>query len=223
MFIAEKCRTLMASDINNIKMFTDNFIKKIFKCPYSNLIKIHLLPFITWFDNTFLIELAADCEKIYILEQLYKFNSNTVDGNQPITAYSIPRFSQLIIPLDNSEYTIIAVKTLQDCSELMLQKVRNIEEFLRSQWGLTAHAMQLAARDYHYNFLYWMIPKQVQSLVETKLSEGQHYLWHSGIVQVALLPNYFYSIENDFDKQIINNPFNITEHLLKDSVKVCGS
>ena len=54
-FLADKCRTLMASDVHNIKLFTNSFINKLFKCSHSNLLKIYLLPFITWFDNTILI------------------------------------------------------------------------------------------------------------------------------------------------------------------------
>ena len=51
-FLADKCRTLMASDVHNIKLFTDSFIKKLFKCSHPNLLKIYLLPFITWLDNS---------------------------------------------------------------------------------------------------------------------------------------------------------------------------
>ena len=39
-FLAEKCDTLMASDVHSIKLFTDSFIKKLFKCSNSNLLKI---------------------------------------------------------------------------------------------------------------------------------------------------------------------------------------
>ena len=211
----------MASNIHNIKMFTHTFIKKVYKCPHSGLIKIYLLPFIAWFDYTILIELVAAFEKIDILKQLYEFNDCITNNNQPITSYPIPKFSQLIIPLDDSEYTIIAIKTVQTCSELVLQNVKDIKEFLKSHWELTAHAIQLAAIDYQDNFMYWMIPKQVQSLVENKLSKGQNYQWRGGILHAILLPSDFFSIKNNFDQQIMNNPFNVPKLLLKDSLKVC--
>ena len=194
----------------------------MFNYPHSSLIKIHLLPFITWFDNTILIELVAACGKTDILELLYEFNDSILKYSKPITSYSIPQFSQLIIPLDDSEYTIIAIKTVQNCGEFVLQNVKDIKEFLKSHWELTAHAIQLAAIDYQDNFIYWMIPKQVQSLVENKLSEGQYYLWRGGIAQAALLPNNYLSTENDFDQQIVNNPFSISKLMLKDLPKVCG-
>ena len=211
----------MASNIHNIKMFTDAFIKKVYKCPTSGLIKIYLLPFITWFDYTILIELVAACEKIDILKELYEFNDCITNNNQPITSYPIPKFSQLIIPLDDSEYTIIAIKTVQNCSEFVLQNVKDIKEFLMSLWELTAHAIQLAAIDYQDNFIYWMIPKQVQSLVENKLSKEHNYQWCDGILHAVLLPSDFFSIKSNFDQQIMNNPFNVPKLLLKDSLKVC--
>ena len=149
---------------------------------------------------------------------------NLITASQKITnlLHHIPYQSfQLIIPLDDSEHTIIAIKTVQNCSDFVLQNIKDIKEFLMSHWELTAHALQLAAIDYQYNFIYWMIPKQVQSLIENKLSEGQNFLWHGGIFQAILLPNDFFSTENDFDQHIINNPFNIQKLLLEDSLKVC--
>ena len=220
-FVADKCHTLMASDVHNIKLFTINFIKKLFKCPCSFLFKNCLLPFITWFDNTILIELVVACKKIDILKRLHEFNNSIKEENQPITLCSIPTFSQLIIPLDDSEYTLVAINTFKNCNDLDLQNVIDIKEFLRSHWELTSHAIQLAAIDYHYNYLYWMIPKQVKFLVENQLSKGQHSLWHGGIFQAILLPNDFFCTGNDFDQQIVNNPFNISKLMLKDSVKVC--
>ena len=119
-----KFRTLMASDIHSIKLFTDSFIKKLFNCLHSNqeyscsnLFRIYLLPFNTWLDNAILGELLPTAyEKV----MLSKFNY-ILDDNAPITSYPIPTFSQLIIPLDDSEYTIIATETVRNSSELTLK------------------------------------------------------------------------------------------------------
>ena len=218
-FLTDKCRALMASEIHNIKLFTDSFIKKLLKCSQSNLLKVYLLPFITWLDNTILRELVTAYEKVDSLEMFCKFNC-IIDYNQPITSYPIPTFSQLIIPLDDSEYTIIASKTIQNCEELILKDVVDVKEFLQSHWELTDHAIQLVAVDYFTNFIYWMIPKQVQPLVENKLNYEQHELWHGGIVMAIILQNDYFSADND--QQMLNNPFNLSNHLLQDSIKVCA-
>ena len=219
--LTDKCRTLMASDVHNIKLFTDSFIKKLFKCSHSSLFKIYLLPFNTWLENTILRELATTYES-GTLELFCKF-IRIIDDNEPIASYPIPTFSQLIIPLDDSEYTIIAIKMFQNCNELILKDVKDVKEVLELCWELTAHAIQLVAIDYSYNFIYWMIPKQARSLVEYKLSQGQHELWQRGIFIAILLPSdHFSANNNNYDQLIINNPFNVSRPLLKDSMKVCA-
>ena len=163
---------------------------KLLNCSHSSLLKICLLPFITWLDNTILIELTTAYENIDTLHHFCQFN-DIIDYSEFITSYPIPTFSQLIIPLDNSEYTIVAVKTSQNCSRLSLKEVKDVKGLLTSHWEHTAYALHLAAIDYHYNCMYWMIPKQMKSLVEDKLNQRQHELWNMGIFQVVLLPSEF--------------------------------
>ena len=220
-FLADKCYALMASDIHNIKLFTSSFMKKLLKCSNVNLLKFYLLPFNTWLDNTILKELATSYENTDFLEQFCKFVS-IIDESEPITSYPVPTYSQLIVPLDDSEYTIIAIKTFQNCSELVLKDIKDVQEILISNWELTAHAINLAAIDYFHNFIYWMIPKQVQQLVLDKLSNGLYELWQRGIFMAMLLPKDFFSAQNNFDQQEINNPFSISKHSLTNSMEVCG-
>ena len=216
-YLADKCLTLMASDDYNIKLFTDGFIKKLFKCSHFMLLKVYLLPFITWLDNTILIELATAYEKVDNLELLCKF-IHIIDDAKPITSYPIPTVSQLIIPLDDSEYTIVAVKTVESCSGLVLKDVKDVKLLLTSQWKLTAHIVHLVAIDYYYNYMYWMIPKQVRPLVENKLNQGQYDLWVKGISRICLLPNEYFSVD-DSRQQVINDPFSFSS---LDSKKVCS-
>ena len=220
-FLADKCHTLMASDIHNIKLFTDSFIRKLFKCSHSNLLKIYLLPFNTWLDNAILRELVTAYKETVTLKLFCKFD-RIIDYTQPITSYPIPMFSQLIIPLDDSEYTIVATETVRRCDELVLKDVIHVKELLRSQWEITDHAIQLVAVDYNHNWMYWMIPRQVQPLIQNKLSQGQHELCHRGIFMAVILPNNFFSVVNMFDQHVINNPFNVSNLVLKDTLKVCA-
>ena len=219
--IAERCCTLLATSNNHkIKLFTDSFVKKLFKCSNSNLLKMYLLPFNTWLDNTILIELSTTYENINIFEQFCNF-IRIIDDNRPITSYPIPTFSQLVISLDDSEYTLVATETVRNCNELVLKDITDVKEFLKSYWELTNHAIQLAAIDYNYNNIYWMIPKQIQLLIENKLNQGQHKFWHKEIFQVVLLPKDFFSTDNYRDRFMINNPFKVSNLVSKDSLKVC--
>ena len=221
-FLADKCRTLMASDVHNIKLFTYNFVKKLFMCSHPSLLKIYLLPFITWLDKSILIELVTAYEKFSVLELFCKF-IHIIDDNEPITSYPIPTFSQLIIPLDDSDYTIVVIKMFQECNGLILKDVKDVKELLTSHWKLTTHALHLVAIDYHYNCMYWMIPKQVQHLVENRLNQGHYELWNKRIMQIVLLSKKFLSAnDGSFDQQVIDNPFNVYRLSLKKSLKVCG-
>ena len=219
-FLADKCHTLMASDVHNIRLFTADFIKKLFNSSHSSLLKVYLLPFITWLDNTIFIELGMSYEKVDGFDLFCKF-THIIDDNEPITSYPIPTFSQLIIPLDDSEYTIVAVKTFQNCSGLILEDVKDVKESLKSYWELTAHALQLVAIDYHCNFMYWMIPKQVQRYVEKGLNQRQCDLWGKGISQIILLPNKYFSANNCFNQQFSSDPFSVYNLSLRDLTKVC--
>ena len=219
-FLVYKCRTLMASDIHDIKLFTNDYIKKVLKCSHPSFLKNYLLPFNTWFDNTVLRELAMAYEKFNILELFCNF-IKTIDDTQLITSYPIPTFSQLIIALDDSDYTIVTIKTFRNCNELVLKDVIDVKEFLKLHWELTAHAIQLAAIDYHNNCMHWMIPKQVKSLIEKKLNKGQHKLWNEGIFIATFLPSNFFSADNNFSQQMISNP-SIPNFELNDLRKVCA-
>ena len=203
-----------------LKLFTGGFIKKLFKCSNASLLKIYLLPFITWFDYTMLIELSTTYEKMDIFEHFRNF-IDTFDDSQPITSYPTPTFSQLIIPLDDSEYTLVATETVRNCNELALKDVTDVKEFLKSYWELTDYAIQLAAIDYTYNNIYWIIPKQVRLVIENKLNQGQHELRQKKISQVVLLPEDFFSTDNYRDRLMINNPFIVSNLVSKQSLKVC--
>ena len=211
--LSDKCHTLMASDTHNIKLFTDSFIKKLFKCSHSNLLKVYLLPFNTWLDNTILKELVTVAYEKDDTLKLFEF----LDDNQPITSYPIPTFSQLIIPLDDSEYTIVATETVYDCNKLTLKDVKDIKELLKSRWELTEHAIQLAAID--YKCIYWMIPKQVKPLIEA-VNQDSDGLGCNEIYVDTLLPDKFFS---KFDQQKIGGPFIVSNFSSRCLTKVCKS
>ena len=215
-YIAHKCDTLMASDVHNIKLFTDSFVKKLFKCSHSSLLKIYLLPFITWFDNTILRELIAVYENIDTLELFCKFIC-VIDDSKPITSYPIPTFSQLMIPLDNSEYTIVATETCRICSELTLKDVKDIKDFLRGHWELTVHAIHLVAID--YNCIYWMIPRKVVPLIK-KIDQDSERLTYNEIYLCSVLPDNFFF---NFNQQINCGCFTVSNFSSQHSAKVCES
>ena len=89
-------------------LFTKHWLRKI-KSLF--LFKIYLLPFITWLDYSILKKLVMSSGSQDALKLLnlfdYKIHSYCI---QPIGSFPIPPPSQLTIPLDDSEYTLLAME-----------------------------------------------------------------------------------------------------------------
>ena len=181
-----KCRSLMASDTHNIPLFTDQFLSKLINCKSVFLLKILLLPFMSWFDHSILKELTSDNDSVAAL--LTQFDS-LIDTDKPITAYPIPTVSQLMIPLDDN-LTIVATKSLYNLESITLKDIVNIKATLIEKWEVTEHAIQLIAICTKLKYLYWIVPKCVVSIYmnSSSNSERQHSLRQEGI---AVLPDLF--------------------------------
>lgn len=194
--LANKCSTLMASIIHQIPIFTKGFMDKLMKCTSPFLFKIYLLPYMSWFDCSVLIQLVNFVNNKTALKMVNQF-VNSLDCSKPIASYLIPEFSQLIIPLEKDQYTLLATKhTEESMSKLTLLDLKNIKESLISRLEITHHAVQLAAINGKSCCFYWLIPNQIQSLVEVRLNEVQLQLWDEGIILTALLPDSLCLDEN---------------------------
>ena len=157
------------------------------------LFKIYLLPFMTWLDYSVLKELvkASGSEDVQQLLNLFnsKINSFWI---QPITSFPIPPSSQLMIPLDDSEYTLLAmefcVTSQEDTKQttIVLQDVMDIKLTLKCQWQINSCdvcSFQLVAVNTKLKFLYWMIPKRLVEMINNNLV----YEWRSGIIKMTVL------------------------------------
>ena len=191
------------SNIN--PMFTKQWLRKI-KSLF--LFKIYLLPFITWLDHSILKELVIasgsdDAHKILCLFD-DKINSYWI---RPIGSFPIPPPSQLMIPLDDSEYTLLAMEfclTSQDDnaqSTIILQDVMDIKLKLKLnyQWRINSHdvcSFQLVAINIKLKFLYWIISKQLVEVINDNL----FHEWRCGIIKMTVLPANFYNLNNNSEK-----------------------
>ena len=195
--LANKCAKLMASDTENIPLFSTNFIKKLRNNPYPFIFKMYLFPFITWFDHSILQVLVKSSRSKEALQLLNQFDS-CIDYDQHITPYTIPEYSQLIIPSkgNDSEFTLIVTKHFKNHNEITLQDLLDMKKALMLNWELTIHAIHLVAMHSELNCFYWMIPRKIQPIVKVKLSEDQQMLLDRGIIMVALLPDNYLSDED---------------------------
>ena len=197
-------------------LFTEQWLGKIVSL---YLFKIHLLPFMTWLDYSVLKELvkASGSEDAQQLVNLFnsKINSYWI---QPITSFPIPPPSQLMIPLDDSEYTLLAMEfcltSQEDTTQctIVLQDVMDIKLTLKCQWQINSRdvcSFQLVAMNTKLKFLYWMIPKRLVEIINSNLVHE----WRSGIIKMTVLP------ANDIEK-LDKGPFSSLSFLWEDDTKV---
>ena len=204
---ASKCHSLMASDAHNIPLFTESFVNNLTNCKSVFLLKVLLLPFLSWFDHSVLKELTSESDSVTDL--LTHFDS-LIDTNKPITAYPIPALSQMMIPLDDS-FTIVATKSFCNLESSSLKDIMNIKATLIEQWEITDHAIQLIAVCTKLNYLYWIVPECVVSVITHSLHnyEIQYKLWQKGMTMTAILPDLYTDDININTEQFTGGPFSV--------------
>ena len=184
--------SLNASETHNIPLFGEELLKKIDQCKSYFLLKVLLLPYITWLDHSILQHLVL-CSQSKAAERILDDFIFSIDYTQPITSYPIPSPSQLMIPLDGSNYTLVATQCEFEFSSLALEKVVHVRDVLIELWEITPHAIQLTAVHIQERLLYWMIPKCVAGLIADRTPLIQYKLWKNRIVMCTIFPVNFSS------------------------------
>ena len=188
--------SLMASETHRISLFSERLLSLFSDCNSYLLLKAILLPFMTWLDHSILKKLVSASNCTWAMDMLNQFDSS-IDYSQPITSYPIPSPSQLMIPLDGSDYTLVATKCNSNFEEKTLQIIVDIRDLLTKKWEITTHAIQLVGIHIKYGVLYWMIPRSVVSLIEENLVHVQYELWKNGIAMTSIFPSSPFMVEND--------------------------
>ena len=185
-------QNLMASEVHHIPLFAGTLLKKFDTYKSFILLKILLLPYISWLDHSLIRQLVLSSQRTIAKKILDTFDGS-IDYEQSLLSYPIPAPSQLMIPLDGSDYTLVATKWDFDFRLATLQKVVDIRNDLIKLWEITQHAVQLTAIDIQERYLYWMIPKSVTKLIADKIPRIQYELWKNGIIMCSIFPVDFYS------------------------------
>ena len=208
------------SDINSL--FVKESCDKVFVCKSLFLFKIYLLPLITWFDHSILKDLVVASGSDSALQLLDLFDSKIYSYcNEPIASFPLPYPSQLMLPLNDSEYTILSMKYRPPSrgyatqSVIILQDVIDIKLTLKHKWKIRSHDIQLVAVHTKLKLLYWMIPKFLVEMIESDLVHD----WTTGIVMMAVLPPNFQSLE-DSDYEEFKGLFSLLNYLWEDDTEV---
>ena len=195
--ISEECHSLMASNIHKVCLFDKHFLNRLVNVNSHFMLKLVLLPFMSWLDHSTLQQLVSASKSKFAVQLLQQFDL-LIDHTQPVVSYPIPTLSQLMIPFDYSDYTLVATKCACDLEEVPLQKITDMKALLVSKWEITSHAMQLLAVHIKENILYWMIPKCIVSIVENKTINHiiRYELQNGGITMISILPTGLHLDEN---------------------------
>ena len=158
-------KQLLASESYGIPLFSTEFMQIMKNIRDVHSLKIILLPFMSWLDYSILEDIVKISGSEEAILELLKYGIS-IDYQKPIISYPIPEVSQLMIPFDDSDYTVICTKCNFNINEAPLQEIVDMKCTLTRAWKITDHALQLIAKNAKRNLLYWMIPKCVLKIVE---------------------------------------------------------
>ena len=188
----EQCRSLMASDHNDIKLFTSDQMKSF--SWYNNATLLRKLCLFAWSNCSILRTLVSYCSKA--IKLLDKFESN-LDPLKPVACYPIPCLSSDMIPSDTSTYTILAVRCDKELYRCTLQYVYDVQSVMIEKCDITQHCLQLLAVRSDPTILYWTIPKCVVDLINTNVPLHSEYLYSRGVLEVSVYPDLLLTTSDD--------------------------
>ena len=192
--LIQRCKSLKASDIHNLNLFSTDHIEEVGKYTETSSLLVKLNPLFTWSNHSILRTfVGCSSEAIRLLD---KFESQ-IDPLQPITFYPIPNLSSNMIPTDTSTYTILAVRCKMELYECSLQYIYDIQSVMIEKCDITQHCLQLLAVRSDPTILYWTIPKCVVDLINTNIPLHSEYLYSRGVLEVLMYPNLVLTTGDD--------------------------
>ena len=187
-----QCSNLMASDHNDIKLFTVDQLKTFSQ--YNGATLLRTLCLFTWSSSSILRSLISHCSEAVKL--LHRFESS-LDPLQPIASYPIPCLSSDMIHSGTSTYTILAVRCDKELYKCTLQYVYDVQSVMIEKCDITQHCLQLLAVRSDPTILYWTIPKCVVDLINTNVPLHSEYLYSRGILEVLMYPDQLLTTGDD--------------------------
>ena len=187
--LMKQCNSLMASDDNEIKLFSSDQLMMLNQCNSTTLLR--MLCLFTWSNHSTLRFFIKFCKEAVKLLDRYESN---LDPLQPIASYPIPSLSCDMFPSDASTYTIMAVRYKVELYELSLQHVYEVQTVMIEKCNITQHCLQLLAVKSDPTILYWNIPKCIVCLINTNVPLHSEYLYSRGILEVLVYPDIRLSI-----------------------------
>ena len=186
--LADQCGSLVASELDNIPLFTTDFVDVLKQSNNTSSLLHRIAPFTNWCDHSIINTIVEVCDVPEATTLLTQFDDG-IDPSQPLMKFPIPPPCNQMVPYDTSTHTVLAVQLNIQLHHSTLQNVLDTRSLLQQQCHITAHCLQLlAVANTSHTIIYWTIPKHVAGLITSSVLQHQNYLHQNGIQQVAVYP-----------------------------------
>ena len=182
---------LMASDTHGIKLFTPNFMDKIKQLNSSAAILKTVSHCWTWSNYSVLSVLAQFSE--IALDMLGEFGT-ILNAALPITEYPVTSLAVSMFPYVTSSYTVLVL----ECDHKLdhsLQLVYDMQSVITENCHITQHALLLLAVDSNPTRLYWMIPKSIVTIVNTRVMQCSSLFFSKGVMKIFIYPSTMHVLD----------------------------
>ena len=179
------CKHLKASDTHEIKLFTANFMDQMKQLKSSKAILKMLSHYWAWSSYSILKALAQFSK--LALDMLEEFDAR-LNTMLSIAEYTITSLAVSMFPYDTSSYTVLTLECDHKLNQ-SLQLVYDMQSVITENCDITQHALLLLAVDSYPTRLYWMIPKSVVTIVNTRVMECSQLLVSKGVIKIFIYPS----------------------------------
>ena len=185
------CENLMASDGHEIKLFTPRFMNNIRQLNSSVSVLKTLSYYWTW-SNYSVLSILAQFSQLAV-DMLEEFGRR-LDTMLPITEYPVTSLAASMFPYATSSHTVLVL----ECDHKLghsLQLVYDMQSVVTENCHITQHALLLLAVDSNPTRLYWMIPKSVVIIVNTRVMQCSQLLLSKGIMKIFIYPSTMHVLD----------------------------
>ena len=183
----DKCGSLMASDFHNITLFSSKFLQQLSQCSNMLIILRTLMCYSTWCDFSVVKNILEICECSEGLRILEEFESQ-INFTLPVTYFPVSVPNSFMMPSETSDFAVMTTPCIQEHSLLSLDHIRVVKSLITKISDVNDNGCQFLAKIDNPLILFWLVPKSLVPLIDTKVQENYDDLNEAGITEVAFFP-----------------------------------
>lgn len=184
----DKCATLMASYIHNIPLFSDEVLKNFREYLNVSVLLRYLMCYFTWCDLSVIIKLLEICDYPDGVRLLQKFK-HQIDFTMPMMDYPISYPHSLMLPSENSPYTVMVTAYELESSLVSLKHMEVIKSLITEKCEITFISCQFLGISDDTQHFHWLIPKSIASFLVINVEKNWTFLNKSGIKNFSIHPH----------------------------------